>query len=66
MVQIEEEKPAVQWSQSMMADPIPEGADDIPDDPPPACVRSVSNTTPPGWRDRPCPDPFPYVCDGPG
>ena len=37
-----------------------------PDDPPPACVRSVSNTTPPGWRDRPCPDPFPYVCDGPG
>ncbi|MAC25243.1 MAG: hypothetical protein CMN31_10095 [Sandaracinus sp.] len=34
-----------------------------PDNTPPRCVRSVSSIEPVGWRDRPCADPFPYVCD---
>ncbi|MCB9614216.1 MAG: hypothetical protein H6721_19675 [Sandaracinus sp.] len=34
-----------------------------PDDPPPACVRSTGASTPPGWRDRNCTDPFMFVCD---
>jgi hypothetical protein len=34
-----------------------------PDDPPPACVRSTGASTPPGWRDRACNDPFMFVCD---
>ncbi len=36
-----------------------------PDNDPPRCVRSVNDTDPVGWRDRPCVDPFPFVCDEP-
>lgn len=51
------------WARSGEEPTFVPWTDTDPNDPPPACVRSTGASTPPGWRDRPCADPFMFVCD---